>query len=422
MRQLFRPYLDRVPEVATVLSRESRDGVVITRARFRNVQGNAAGQEEPCETYAVLVRPQHAAAQRRPAILVCHGGGGAAQEEKVVGWAKLGFVALSSDLPGHMGVDDPTAVRSVTRFKDLGYGPKQLTLRPGVRACPAFDTIVAGLAGFNLLAAQDDVDQHRIGVTGISWGGFTSLVLAGLLRERVQAVFSLYGAGYFTLSASGIGNELAKLTPEDRDSWMSTFDPAACAKSICATTLLYPAANDTYFLPPSVMATYQALGGAKHICFGPNQSHWINLPGGTQSWTGETYTEMEPAYFLHTLNDETPALPKLWTDSKSQHLAGFAVDALPNDARLWAFYSTDLRKPWPKRTWKRVGVKRQADGSYRPAIPEKVRACYWYGGVDFVLTAGSIRRPISLTTGICRYHPRRVHRRIGRRVSAENPV
>lgn len=99
-------------------------------------------------------------------------------------------------------------------------------MTPDPRASTVFDSLVSGLKAFNLLAAQEDVDPRRVGITGISWGGATTLALAGLLEDRVTAAFSLYGSGYYLLSDAGIGNVISKRPKDEQDIWMACFDPA----------------------------------------------------------------------------------------------------------------------------------------------------------------------------------------------------
>ncbi|MFZ2657910.1 MAG: acetylxylan esterase [Victivallales bacterium] len=398
---IFKPYLGEVPKITETLSEEVKDGVKITRLRYQSVEGSKTGAVVPSEIYAIIGRPEKDDGGKHPAILICHGGGGAAIELNVIGWAQLGFVALSMDLPGHMGEKE---IKSVTRVKSQKYGSDIFVMKPAPRCGTIFDTIVAGLKGFNLLASQADVDEKRIGVTGISWGGYTSLMLASLLGDRLAAGFSLYGSGFYPLSDPGIGSAVGKLPADEQMVWMQNFDPGPRAKNIKAPFLMYPAANDIYFLPPAVMATYDRIGGSKYICFGPNQSHWINLPGGTVSWTGPTFTDMEPAFFLHMLAGNKPPLPQLKIVSKDKERPAFAIEHLPADGvSFWACYSTNDNAPWPKREWIKVAVVKGEDGIFRPSLPDGIARCDWYGGVSFTLAAGALKRPMSLSTVIERF-------------------
>jgi len=102
-------------------------------------------------------------AKKRPVILFSHGFGGAA---RMMGWfgvplARAGYVVVAVDHPGNNGQDKmttPGAMLSWDRAKDL---------RAALEAVKADPAIAPHL------------DLTRIGVSGFSAGGFTSLVAAG---------------------------------------------------------------------------------------------------------------------------------------------------------------------------------------------------------------------------------------------------
>jgi predicted dienelactone hydrolase len=102
-------------------------------------------------------------ARKRPVILFSHGFGGTA---RMMGWygvplARAGYVVVAVDHPGNNGMDrmtTPGAILSWDRAKDL---------RAALEAVKADPQIAPHL------------DLKRLGVTGFSAGGFTSLVSAG---------------------------------------------------------------------------------------------------------------------------------------------------------------------------------------------------------------------------------------------------
>lgn len=102
-------------------------------------------------------------AKKRPVILFSHGFGGTA---RMMGWygvplARAGYIVVAVDHPGNNGLDrmtTPGAILSWDRAKDL---------RAALEAVKADPQIAPHL------------DLKRIGVTGFSAGGFTSLVSAG---------------------------------------------------------------------------------------------------------------------------------------------------------------------------------------------------------------------------------------------------
>jgi predicted dienelactone hydrolase len=110
---------------------------------------------------------------RRPVILLSHGYGGTA---RIMGWfgialARNGCIVVAVDHPGNNGVDKMTvagAVLSWDRPEDL---------RAALNAAENDQTI------------GPHVDLSRVGVTGFSAGGFTTLVAAfAMAPALVQAL------------------------------------------------------------------------------------------------------------------------------------------------------------------------------------------------------------------------------------------
>src|SRR4051794_37498679 len=102
-------------------------------------------------------------AKPRPVILFSHGFGGAA---RMMGWfgvplARAGYVVVAVDHPGNNGVDKMTAAGAI-----LSWDRAQ-DLRAALEAAKADPEI------------GRHMDVKRVGVSGFSAGGFTSLVGAG---------------------------------------------------------------------------------------------------------------------------------------------------------------------------------------------------------------------------------------------------
>jgi predicted dienelactone hydrolase len=111
-------------------------------------------------------------ARKRPVILLSHGFGGTA---RMMGWygvplARAGYVVVAVDHPGNNGMDrmtTPGAILSWDRANDL---------RAALEAVKADREIAPHL------------DLKRIGVTGFSAGGFTSLVAAGARVDMTRFI------------------------------------------------------------------------------------------------------------------------------------------------------------------------------------------------------------------------------------------
>ena len=112
---------------------------------------------------AVAQAAPFADAKSRPVILLSHGFGGTA---RMMGWfgvplARAGYVVIAVDHPGNNGMDKMTAAGAIL------WWDRAQDLRAALDAVKA-DT-----------ALGPHLDLKRVGVSGFSAGGFTSLVAAG---------------------------------------------------------------------------------------------------------------------------------------------------------------------------------------------------------------------------------------------------
>ncbi len=64
-----------------------------------------------------------------------------------------------------------------------------------------YHAVTAALNAHSLLAAHPAVDADRIGLTGISWGGYMTCVVAGV-DPRYRFAVPVYGCGFLALNSA----------------------------------------------------------------------------------------------------------------------------------------------------------------------------------------------------------------------------
>lgn len=141
---------------------------------------------KPTRVFAYYAQPDKIDG-KLPAVVLIHGGGGTAFAEWAQLWAKRGYIALAMDLAGH----------SEKRKRLPDGGPDQ---DEGSRFNPhdlkdmwSYHAVAAVIRGHSLLRSLPNVDTERIGVTGISWGGYLTCIVAGL-DDRFKAAVPVYGS------------------------------------------------------------------------------------------------------------------------------------------------------------------------------------------------------------------------------------
>lgn len=348
------------PEVVEILetleSGEGSSRIETSRFRFRSRGGANV-------VFAILCRPVATSAPR-PALLFFHGGSSSAEAKADVtaDYARNGYVALACDLPG---ICDPAkAPHSSGAWSQaaLGEGPR-FSAESGAVNSTLVDGLNAAIDAFRLMRARSDVDPARIGVTGQSWGGYTAIMVAGLLGDRVRAVYSLWGSGFFD-QGSFWSPWLADLDRDTRDTWLAWLDAGRRASDITAPLFIEGATNDTYFWPPAVESTLAAAPGVANRVWWANLDHAIDREAApTRRLFLDHHLKNEGLPFGSVSIISVSRLPdgRLEVLVKAATPVGVSIDSV-------RIYFGRGGPDWTKRPWTAVGTKPR-DGVYVATLP-----------------------------------------------------
>lgn len=172
-------------------------------------------QGHPTQVFAYYARPEGRGPF--PAMLLVHGGGGQAFAEWAEMWARRGYAALAMDLNG----SGPDGKRLPDGGPPADHEHKLHAFRnDGVRDMWTYQAVAAVLRGHAMLESRTEVDPNRVGITGISWGGYLTCIVAGI-DPRLKVAVPVYGCGFETDAAN-----LTKLNREDAARWRRYLDPA----------------------------------------------------------------------------------------------------------------------------------------------------------------------------------------------------
>jgi dienelactone hydrolase len=380
-------------------------GVTVRRVVF--------GSREGSEIFAVIATPTTPG--KHPGMLVLHGGGGAAEEEKAIAWAQRGYVAVAPDLPG---IADPKKlVESHGRWNALKYGEGRWAATPDASASVLFDAVLAAMKSLYLLRAEPDVDTARIGVVGISWGGYMTTMVCGLAGDAVQAGFSVFGCGFYELTSQQ--PTLEKMPADERARWLKHLDAGRRAPGIKAAYFVAAAANDFFFWPPGVQATLDVIPGEKNHLFAPNVSHKVPLPGGTvfASKLAEPFTPtpfqpfptpsgskanwlaMEVTFFDYYLKGLGQPLPRVIVEKTADPLTARFKIAAPQPLTKVEVWWSAANPDWTKHQWLALPAMRATGDSYEAKLPAEATA-----GADWFVVA-SDDRPVTVSSDLISIKP-----------------
>lgn len=192
----FQPYLNgRAPKIIKELGETTQGSVKVRELVFHSHDVQTPEGIVPNEIFAAIVRP--VAPGKYPGLMIYHGGGGNAEINRAKRWASKGYIVMVLDEPG---VANPEKASEATTgdWKKYKYAANRFRVTPDASASTIFEGVLASLQALYLLREQPDVIKDRIGVTGVSWGGYMTTMISSLANKYIRASFSVYGSGFVT--------------------------------------------------------------------------------------------------------------------------------------------------------------------------------------------------------------------------------
>jgi dienelactone hydrolase len=139
--------------------------------------------------------------QKVPGIVLVHGGGGTAYSCWVKMWNECGFAAIALDIFCQVPPED---CRGMTYFSNQqchreefsgpSFDDKHKQLEEPLTDQWPFHAMSGIIAAHSHLRSLKQVDPNKVGITGISWGGYATTYVAGI-DPRFAFAIPIYGCG-----------------------------------------------------------------------------------------------------------------------------------------------------------------------------------------------------------------------------------
>jgi dienelactone hydrolase len=212
-----------------------------------------------------------------PGVVLIHGGGGTAFAEWVHLWAKRGYAAIAMDLSGSRPMDPvydaygvpvlQQAAKPDTRTRlpnggpDHGHPEKFDSIGGDVTDDWPYHAAASVIRAHSLLRAFPEVIADRTAVTGISWGGYTTCLVASL-DDRFKAAVPVYGCGFLFEGESVQKPSIDKLG-DRRDAWIKEYDPSSLLKRCRVPILFVNGTGDIHYPLDSYQKSFDVVPGAR---------------------------------------------------------------------------------------------------------------------------------------------------------------
>ncbi len=319
-----------------------------------------------------------------PAVVLIHGGGGTAFAQWTWLWAKRGYAAIAMDLSGRRPPApkfDPVSGELISglsrsgdrkRLKRGGPEHGRVEKFTNVGGDPSDDwqnhSVPAVIRAHSLIRSFKEVDANRTAVTGISWGGYMTCIVASV-DHRFKAAVPVYGCGFLYEGESVQRPSIDALTPEHRTEWIRNYDPSAWLPQCQVPILFVNGTNDIHYTLPSYSRSYSLVKSPKQIRIEVKMRHshqagWAPheigrfidhhllgaepLPqlGKPEVKNGHASVEVKSkvglkAAQLHYTTDSNRLAERNWTSIPAT-IDGTTISAnVPQKATIWLFSATD---------------------------------------------------------------------------------
>lgn len=225
--------------------------------------------------------------QKFPGVVLIHGGGGTAFAEWTWLWAKRGYAAIAMDLSGSRPIDPilnasgvpvpNQASRSDTRTRLPNGGPfhghpeKFDSIGGEFSDDWPYHAVASVIRAHSLLRSFPNVDADKTAVTGISWGGYTTCLVASV-DDRFKAAVPVYGCGFLYEGESVQKPAIDKLG-DRKQAWIRAYDPSSLLPRCRVPILFVNGTNDIHYTLDSYQKSVDVVPGPKQLRIEVNMRH-----------------------------------------------------------------------------------------------------------------------------------------------------
>ena len=313
--------------------------------------------------FALLGLPKLAPGQKAPGMVLIHGGGGTAFEEWVRLWTGRGYAAIAMDTCGALPVGTYGHWVRDELGGPPGWGGWDQMDSPRNEQW-TFHAVADAVLAHSLLASLPEVDATRIGVTGISWGGYLTCIVAGV-DPRFRFAAPVYGCGFtdqhaFAKNVMAMGAERAK-------QWMAWWDPSVYLPDAAMPILWVTGSNDFAYTMNALQNSYRLPSGKRTLCVRLRMPHAHGGPGENPE---------EIRVFADALFNGGVPLPTL-TGQGRDGTTVWATYKSPNPLKRAELNFTKDKGAWQERKWESLPATLTSADRASAALPQGTTVYYF---------------------------------------------
>ncbi|MBE0535356.1 MAG: prolyl oligopeptidase family serine peptidase [Phycisphaerae bacterium] len=294
--------------------------------------------------FAWIGLPPNAAQYPAPGIVLVHGGGGTAFAEWVRLWVDRGYAAIAMDTCGCTPRGSYGNWQRHEHGGPPGWGGFDQVDEPTGDQW-TFQAIANVVLAHSLLASLPEVDANRIGITGISWGGYLTCIAAGV-DDRFKFAVPVYGCGFLGENSTWLGT-FERMGDKKSTKWLQLWDPSVYLSQARMPMLWVTGTNDFAYPMDSLQKSYRLPKGPRTLSVRVRMAHAHGGPGENPE---------EIRALADSITGRATALPAFGNQGVTEAAAWAHFKSAQTIDRAELNYTTDSG-PWKERRWQSVSAR-----------------------------------------------------------------
>jgi dienelactone hydrolase len=293
---------------------------------------------KPTRVFAYYGLPPSEPGEKVPAMVLVHGGGGSAFIRWVQLWVSRGYAAIAMDTCGCVSGDGYLNHPRHEYGGPGGWGGFDQIDEP-LQDQWTFHAVADVILAHSLIRSFPAVNPEKIGLTGISWGGYLACIAAGV-DPRFKFAAPVYGCGFLGDNSVWL-SEFQKMGNEKARRWLTNWDPSVYLPRVQVPMLWVTGTTDFAFPLDSLKKSYR-LGPAARIL-----AVRVGMPHG-HGEPGENPPEIQA--MADTLLKSGVPLARIERTGRTGRTAWISFESPAPILKAELNYTTGSN-PWQQREW-----------------------------------------------------------------------
>ncbi len=324
---------------------------------------------KPTRVFAYYGIPKIEGKVKFPAMVLVHGGGGSAFIPWVRLWVSRGYAAIAMDTCGCVSGGGYQNHKRHEHGGPGGWGGFDQLDQPFEDQW-TYHAVADVILANSLIRSFPEVDADRIGITGVSWGGYLTCIVAGV-DSRFKFAAPVYGCGFLGDNSVWLG-EFQKLGPEKARMWLERWDPSVYLPRVEMPVLWVDGTNDFAYPMDSLRKSYRLPRGPRTLATRVRMPHGHGGPG-------------ENPIEIHAMADALFAkgvpLARITKSGRDDRNVWVTAESAAPIRKAELNFTTDTGK-WQDRKWQTMPATWDAKTGKGSAVLPETASVYFFNLID----------------------------------------